>query len=140
MQVEDYGQVWKQNNLVVNVTPFHKKKFCDDCEHKHKCPVEFGCPMSAFTIEGGIDESKCFNCGTCIRLCTKKAFIGDLGEMKFKNKKVPVKLRQSDRNGAVSLMEDLKDRIINGKFPLVLPTAKPKIYTEKEEDKRELGK
>jgi hypothetical protein len=29
-------------------------------------------------------------------------------------------------------MDELKDMILQGKFPIVLPTAKPKIYSEKE--------
>jgi Fe-S-cluster-containing hydrogenase component 2 len=141
LQVEDYGQVWKDNNnFMVNVLPFHKKKFCKDCDHIHSCPVEKMCPMSAFTIEKGIDETRCFNCGTCIRLCHQKAFIGDLGEVDYKSEKVPVKLRQSDRHGAILLMDELKERILTGEFPLILKTAKPKIYTEKTENKRESGK
>lgn len=132
LEIQDYGQVWKENNFIVNVIPFYKRKICSKCEHNHKCPVEKMCPTHAFTLDKGIDESKCFNCGTCIRLCTQKAFIGDLGELNYKGKQVPVKLRQSDRNGAIQLMDELKDMILKQKFPIVLPTAKPKIYSEKE--------
>jgi hypothetical protein len=67
-------------------------------------------------------------------------FIGELGEMDYKGKKVSVKLRQSDRNGAVLLMNELKEKILKGTFPLALPTGKPKIYVEKVEEKREREK
>jgi Fe-S-cluster-containing hydrogenase component 2 len=140
LQVQDYGEVWKDDNYLVNVLPFHKKKFCKECDDNHSCPVEKMCPMSAFTIEKGMDESKCFNCGTCIRLCHQNAFIGDLSEVKYQGRKVPVKLRQSDRHGAILLMDELKERILKGEFPLTLKTAKLKIYTEKTENKRESGK
>jgi putative methanogenesis marker 16 metalloprotein len=137
LETQDYGQVWKENNFVVNVTPFYKKKICSKCEHNHHCPVEKMCPTNAFTMDKGIDESKCFNCGTCIRICSQKAFFGDLGELAYTSKKVPVKLRQSDRNGAIQLMDELKDLILKGKYPIVLPTAKPVIYTEKTEVKHD---
>jgi Fe-S-cluster-containing hydrogenase component 2 len=69
IEVQNYGQVWNANNLVVNVMPFHKSKVCKNCEHKDKCPVEVVCPTDCFTVEKGIDESKCFNCGTCLSVC-----------------------------------------------------------------------
>ncbi|MHA1341515.1 MAG: methanogenesis marker 16 metalloprotein [Promethearchaeota archaeon] len=140
LEVQDYGQVWKDNNYEVNVIPFYQKKYCSKCEHSHSCPVEYLCPTKAFTIKSGIDESRCFNCGTCIQVCSEHAFIGDLGEVEFKGKKIPVKLRQSDRNGAIMLMDELKEKILRREFPIKLPIAKPKIYTEKIENLRESGK
>ncbi|MCP4760914.1 MAG: methanogenesis marker 16 metalloprotein [archaeon] len=136
LEVVDYGQVWKRN-LDINVTPFFKNKFCDNCELITKCPVEIHCPTFAFKINFGIDETKCFNCGTCLKECPKGAFLGDLGEVKLKDKTIPVTLRQSDRKGAVKLMNQLKDMIIKGEFPINKPVAKPKIYIEKTEEKRE---
>jgi putative methanogenesis marker 16 metalloprotein len=122
----DYGQVWKKN-LVIGF----KNNFCASCELKENCPIEEKCPTKSFSIEKGINRTKCFNCGTCLRLCPYKAFNGNLGEVKLNGHIIPIKLRQSDKNGAIKAMEDLKKRILSGKFQITLPVAKPKIYTEK---------
>ncbi len=123
----DYGQVWT-DDLVIGFTFGN----CEKCELYNHCPIEMYCPTEAFKVIKGIDRSKCFNCGTCLRLCPKKSFTGNLGQVNLHDKIIPVSLRQSDRNGAIKAMEDLKRRILDGRFKLNLPVAKPKIYTEKE--------
>jgi ferredoxin len=73
--------------------------------------------------ETAIERSRCFNCGNCARLCPK-AFKLDLKSIRFEGKKVPVVLRQSDRDGAIKIAEELKSMILTGKFPLEKPTGK----------------
>jgi len=109
----DYGKVWKRN-FYVSFEP-------DKCLKCEPCPIETICPTSCFTVEGGIDKNYCFNCGTCVRNCPENAFKGDLGEIKHENKLIKIVGRQSDRHGAIQIMDELKHRILNGEFPLNLP-------------------
>jgi putative methanogenesis marker 16 metalloprotein len=111
-----YGEVWDKNYLV-KFDP-DKCKECDDC------PVTGNCPTNAFDIKMGIDRSRCFNCGTCYVACPEDAFKADLRKVKFKDKDIPVVLRQSDRNGAIKLAKMLKSQILTGEFPLREPTDK----------------
>jgi putative methanogenesis marker 16 metalloprotein len=135
----DYGQVWgkKSIDIVIKTKENFKKLHCENCELKLDCPAEKHCPTNAFSIQSGIDRLLCFNCGTCVWACPKGVAIGRLGYIEWDGKKIPVRLRQSDRNGAIRLMNELKAQIIRGKFPLSLTTSKPEIFTEKMEDKRE---
>jgi putative methanogenesis marker 16 metalloprotein len=141
MATLSYGQVWgkKSIDLVVHTIDNFKKVHCETCELKDKCPAEEHCPTEAFSIESGIDRFLCFNCGTCVHACPKGVAIGRLGEIDWDGKKIPVHLRQSDRNGAIRLMNELKAQIIREEFDLALPTSKPEIFTEKLEDEREKG-
>jgi len=114
-----YGDVWDNN--------FHaqfKPNVCKDCV---KCDILNACPLDAFIIEDnwitGIDRLLCFNCGNCSHLCPK-AFKLDLKSIKYKGKDVPVVLRQSDREGAIKLAEELKEKILKGELTLESPTGK----------------
>lgn len=132
----DYGQVWHQN-FVVSVKEGYKNNFCNNCDNHEDCPAEKKCPTSAFHVSTGIDRERCFNCGTCIRLCPENMFSGELGTVSIDGKIIPVHLRESDRNGAMKLMNELKKRVLTGNFPITEPIAKPTIYVEKIEEKRE---
>ena len=114
-----YGDVW-DNNYRMTFMPTH----CKDCV---KCDILDACPTNAFIIEEnwitGIERSRCFNCGNCARLCPK-AFKLDLKSIRFEGKEVPVVLRQSDRDGAIKIAEELKSMILTGKFSLAEPTGK----------------
>jgi putative methanogenesis marker 16 metalloprotein len=114
-----YGDVW-DNNFVIKFDP----KACDTC---NSCTLIDICPTNAFIVKKGkivsIDRTRCFNCGTCAYLCSK-AFDLDLKKIKFEGNEIPVVLRQSDRNGAVKLANELNAMILNGEFPLEKPTGK----------------
>ncbi len=47
------------------------------CPQNHRCPILNVCPTGAITQNGvglpQIDESKCTNCGKCIRYCAMGA-------------------------------------------------------------------
>ncbi|NHI92369.1 MAG: methanogenesis marker 16 metalloprotein [Candidatus Lokiarchaeota archaeon] len=113
-----YGDVWKKNYVV----KFDHHK-CPPCDLQ-PCPVEELCPTNCFSVIYGIDKTKCFNCGTCVNNCPEAAFECNLGAVKFQDKEVPIKLRQSDRYGALKLAEKLKDKVLNGQFPLNEPVHK----------------
>ena len=131
----DYSKVWKQN-LTVKFT----QGICATCSLNNHCPVVEHCPTDCFTVGEGMDRTKCFNCGTCIKVCPNEVFKCDLGTINYQNKDIPIVLRQSDRNGAIKLMDMLKKRIIKGNFPIVEPTGKPEIFVEKVEKEREQTK
>jgi len=113
-----YGDVWN-NNFLMKFNP-NACKNCDECLTLDKCPTD------AFIIKqdkiSAIDRSRCFNCGTCAYLCPE-AFILDLKKINFDGKMIPVVLRQSDRNGAVKLANELKRMILKGEFSLKKPTG-----------------
>jgi putative methanogenesis marker 16 metalloprotein len=114
-----YGDVW-DNNFLMKFDP----KACKNCE---KCKLINICPTNAFIIENkivsAIDRSRCFNCGTCVRLCPD-AFKLNLKSINFEGQDVPIVLRQSDRYGAIMLAEELKFMILKGDFPLREPTGR----------------
>ncbi|MHA1818839.1 MAG: methanogenesis marker 16 metalloprotein [Promethearchaeota archaeon] len=133
----NYGQVWKKDNYDVLLDPNYLQDYCNTCKYKDNCPVERMCPTKAFSLSRGIDKTRCFNCGTCTVVCPKHAFKGDLGEVEYNGKKIPIRLRESDRRGAIKMMNQLKKLVLKGEFPITLPVARLKIYVEKEENKRE---
>ena len=114
-----YGDVW-DNNFLMKYDP-------KACKNNEKYKIIDICPTNAFIIENGIitaiDRSRCFNCGTCARLCPE-AFKLDLKTVKFEGQDIPIVLRQSDRYGAIMLAEQLKSMILKGEFPLKHPTGK----------------
>jgi putative methanogenesis marker 16 metalloprotein len=113
-----YNDVWN-NNFVVKFNS-------DACKECKECKVNNVCPTDSFIFKNdkvvAIDKSRCFNCGSCARICPE-AFIVDLKSIKFEDKLLPVVLRQSDRHGAIKLAEELKSMILKGKFPLKEPTG-----------------
>jgi len=114
-----YGDVW-ENNFVMKFNP-------EACKKGYECKAIDKCPTDAFIIKDGlivaIDRSRCFNCGTCARLCPD-AFKLDLKSIPFEESEIPIVLRQSDRAGAIMLAEQLKLMILNEEFQLEKPTGK----------------
>ncbi|MHA1766400.1 MAG: methanogenesis marker 16 metalloprotein [Promethearchaeota archaeon] len=125
-----YGDVWDDNFLVL-----YDPKKCMDCT---ECPIEAQCPTGAFNLEKGIDRNLCFNCGTCVIICPKKAFSADLKKVnvKFNNIDKPLEisvvLRESDRHGAIKLADKLKKMILDGEFIIKEPTGElefnPRVF------------
>jgi len=113
-----YGEVWQDN--------FIMKFNLDACSSCKECNTTDICPTNAFIIKSGqirgIDLSRCFNCGSCTTVCPD-AFQLNMKTIKFEGKEIPIVLRQSDRNGAIKLAEELKLMILKGEFPLEKPTG-----------------
>ncbi|MFX0029126.1 MAG: methanogenesis marker 16 metalloprotein [Candidatus Hermodarchaeota archaeon] len=120
-----YGDVWDNN--------FRMKFNAEACKKCDNCHAINECPTNAFIIRdgiiSGIDRSRCFNCGNCVKLCPE-AFKLDLKKIKFEGSEIPVVLRQSDRQGAIILAEQLKSMILNGEFPLKQPIDNLKFAKE----------
>jgi Fe-S-cluster-containing hydrogenase component 2 len=98
----------------------------DACKECKECKVINVCPTNAFIIKNdkviAIDRTRCFNCGSCVQICTN-AFNLDMKSIEFDGNLLPIVLRQSDRYGAIKLAEELKTMIIKGDFPLKEPTG-----------------
>jgi putative methanogenesis marker 16 metalloprotein len=115
----NYGEAWDSDFVIGFLN-----RYCDDCELNKDCPIVHHCPTACFTVGKGMDKKKCFNCGTCLFLCPYHAFTGNLGALTYNNQKIPITLRQSDRFGAIKLMEQLKTQIIDQSFPIIAPVDK----------------
>jgi putative methanogenesis marker 16 metalloprotein len=128
--VSDYGKVWQGVDLNIRFdrsicTGGGKPGRACAGEGGCACRVEAICPTGAFShSKMKIDKSLCFNCGACVRLCPRGAFLGRLGTVNINGKKVPVTLRQSNRMRAEQIASELKRRIENGSFLLARPAEK----------------
>lgn len=88
------------------------------CLHCQPCLVRDLCPLSAIREDGSIDRNRCFSCGTCVHACVGQAYRGEFGRLPVGSREVPIVLRQSDRSRAERLCSLLRDRIMDGRFPL----------------------
>ena len=119
----DYGQVWTGHDEVIMV----ETGGCIECEI---CDAQSVCPTMAIRREEcrpTIDRSRCVNCGACIRACEQGCFKGELGEVRVdiegKSRVIPIVCRNSNREGAIRSMNDLKSRLLDGNFHLRDKTA-----------------
>jgi putative methanogenesis marker 16 metalloprotein len=115
-----FADVWKGKSFRVG----YKREICDLSKHDCACIVEDSCPTCAFTLENGINEKLCFNCGVCVIHCPGKAFSTDLGSISYQHKNIPIVLRQSDRVKALKLAKLLKTKIEKGDFFIAEPIDK----------------
>jgi putative methanogenesis marker 16 metalloprotein len=109
-----YGDVWDGVDLEVTFDPLA----CKNCD---LCRPEDICPTRAITFEMDkpvLDRTKCFNCGLCASKCESEVFTANLGALRFDYREVPIVLRQSDRQRALKLAEELKNRILAGTFKI----------------------
>ena len=119
-----YGDVWDNTDLKVKYEP-EKCISCRDC-----CVLE-ACPMGAVSKgENGTVRNLelCFNCGLCISRCKGKAFSANLGSVKCTTggcpRDIKVTLRQSDRARAVRAAEELKEKVLTGRFRINEPVER----------------
>lgn len=119
-----YGDVWDNADLNLNYNP----EKCISCK---ECRVVKACPMNAISKdENGIVHKPefCFNCGLCISRCAGEAFTANLGSVKCTTggclRDIKITLRQSDRARAVRAAEELKEKLLTGRFRLSGPVEK----------------
>jgi len=121
----DYGDVWTDVDLEVEFEP-------ENCSGCSPCLVEGACPMRAIECDAvGVRRSDalCFHCGLCVSVCPSGVFQCRLGAIRLRTaagsaRTVPVVLRQSDRQRAVLLAKELKERISNGSFRMAEPVER----------------
>ncbi len=104
-----YDSVWSGTARTVMYDP-------SGCIHCDLCRVKSSCPVHAILETGAIDHTRCFTCGTCVHLCTGTAYMGDFGELDLPEGKVPIILRQSDRQRGEKICRQMKKMIENGEF------------------------
>lgn len=120
-----YGDVWEGVDSEITYQP----EECIDCD---SCEVEQTCPMGAVIHKKGDSAvhkpELCFNCGLCVTNCAGKAFNAELGKIDYcsteTEKIIPVVVRQSDRLRALKAAEELKEKIISGKFKISEPVER----------------
>ena len=119
----DYGQVWSDRDEVIHL----EGALCTDCQ---QCAALVICPTVAVKRCGGkpfIDRSRCINCGACVMACEQGCFKASLGEVRTiiegKMRVIPIICRNSNREGAVRTMDDLKARIQDGRFIITAKVA-----------------
>ena len=112
----DYGQVWTDRDEVISL----EETQCIDCG---RCAALDICPTMAVKRIGGrpfIERSRCVNCGACVKACAQGCFNASLGEVHAfidgETRIMPIICRNSNREGAVRTMGDLKERILARKF------------------------
>ncbi|AKB80658.1 Ferredoxin oxidoreductase [Methanosarcina barkeri 3] len=119
-----YGDVW--DNVDLNIE--YKPEKCLNCKD---CLVIEACPMNAVSRgeNGAVHNPEfCFNCGLCISRCRGEAFSANLGSVRCATggclRDIKVTLRQSDRARAIIAAEELKEKILTGRFRLSEPVEK----------------
>jgi len=131
----DYGKVWQNTDLVIKVN----FDLCDQprslCipwsevnRRRRPCIILDLCPMRPymFNENNEYDTKHCFHCGTCLA-CPLGVFKAELGSIEVDGHDVPIRLRQSDRCGAVKLSISLKKKILKGEFLLTNAVEKIKF-------------
>ncbi len=119
----DYGQAWSGDEVITVVGD-------GPCAQCHDCSAESVCPTSAVRRCDGIptiDRSRCVNCGACVGACEQGRFKGTLGKVRATVngdvRTMPIVCRGSNREGALRTMEDLKTRILDGRFVMTAKVA-----------------
>ena len=109
----NYAEVWGD----VDERPIYYLEECRNCE---VCIVRERCPTGAYNET--LNVKRCFGCGMCAYSCPYGAFEMKRGKIKFKVEDrlidVPVICRQSDIKRARELANDLKKRVLEGKFSI----------------------
>ena len=84
------------------------------------CIVRERCPTGAYNET--LNIKRCFGCGMCAYSCPYGAFEMKRGKIKFKVEDrlidVPIICRQSDIKRARELANELKKRVLEGKFSI----------------------
>ena len=111
-----YGAVWTGHDERIT----DDKKPCIKCK---VCAATGVCPTMAIKrdeIGPSIDRTRCVSCGACVIACEQGCFKGKLGEVRASigghEYTMPIVCRNSNREGAIRTMDDLKRRILDGSF------------------------
>jgi putative methanogenesis marker 16 metalloprotein len=112
----NYGAAWTGHDEIIAVD----KRPCIKCK---VCAASGVCPTMAIKrdeLGPAIDRSRCVNCGACVIACEQGSFKGFLGDVKTtiagQDRIMPIVCRNSNREGAVRTMNDLKKRLLDGSF------------------------
>ena len=121
-----YGDVWDNADLTVHYEP-EKCLSCKECRVVRS--LSHG-SRSVQRMKMAVHTSSnlCFNCGLCVSRCKGEAFSAKLGSVKCTTggglRDIKVTLRQSDRARALKAAEELKEKLLTGRFRLKEPVEK----------------
>ena len=104
-----YADIWQGTETAVTVRP----EYCLFCG---TCTAAEACPTRAIMMGGGIMHARCVACGTCVAACPNGVYAMEMGTVPVEGARVPVTLRQSDRNRAERICVYLKEEILAGVF------------------------
>ena len=117
LAVTDYGKAWGHDEVMTV-----EKDGCGNCP---QCRAMLACPADAIVSDGEgpvRDPSRCFNCGACLVNCRQGCFRSEMGAIPTGHRRDAEDGADSgagsNREGALRTMEDLKKRILDGRFPL----------------------
>jgi putative methanogenesis marker 16 metalloprotein len=118
----DYARAWS-GEMTVGLE-------AKNCVHCPSCAAEPVCPTVAVSrVEGSpvIDRSRCVNCGACVLACQHGCFGGSLGSVEAvvddELRTIPIICRSSNREGAMRAMDELKRRMMDGRFIMTAKVA-----------------
>ncbi|MBT8508466.1 methanogeneis marker protein 16 [Methanomicrobiaceae archaeon CYW5] len=104
-----YADIWQGTETAVTVRP-------EQCLFCGTCTAAEACPTRAIMMGGGIMHARCVACGTCVSACPNGVYSMEMGTVPVEGGRVPVALRQSDRNRAERICAYLKEEILAGVF------------------------
>lgn len=94
----------------------------DSCFGCIPCLPEIYCPTKAYKKDKTVDPELCFGCGYCATVCPRGVPSIDMGRIEIeadgKTRKIPVTCRQSDKQRALKISMELKNRLLDGTFRL----------------------
>lgn len=105
-----YASVWRGTDIRIRADP-ERCLGCTECSADAMCPVD--AKPSGFKGDGG-----CMSCGLCVRTCKGGAFEAELGTVRFGDADVPIAVRQSSRDKAETVCEQLKTAVEEGRWKL----------------------
>ena len=103
-----YSDVWSESDREIKILR-EKCKNCIDCT------AILSCPVKALDASRALLES-CVSCLTCVFSCPNGVYAADGGSFELNGLKIPIRLRQSDRNRGESACLLLKHEIEAGRW------------------------
>ncbi|MBW9222900.1 methanogenesis marker 16 metalloprotein [Methanothermococcus sp. SCGC AD-155-K20] len=112
IDIGNYSEVWKDADLRPKINIYR----CRNCD---ACAVERLCPTKAIIRvphlgNRPLPNEDCFGCGVCVDACPYGIY--SMNRNSILN--IPITCRQSDRERAIKLSQELKKRIEKGEFRL----------------------
>ncbi|AXI25200.1 methanogenesis marker 16 metalloprotein [Methanofervidicoccus sp. A16] len=112
IDIGNYAQVWKDADLRPNIN-IYRCRNCDVCIPMEMCPTK-AIKRMPHLGNRPLPTEDCFGCGICTGACPYGIYSMKLNSILG----IPITCRQSDRERAMRLSRELKERIEKGEFKL----------------------
>ena len=103
-----YADVWTGTDRFIHVSP-------DKCRHCAVCTARSACPVRTIGDAGAVGTA-CVSCLTCVSACPGGVYEAAGGTLTVEGRRIPVGLRQSDRNRGEKAAALLKSFIREGRW------------------------